>query len=286
VVLHQEPHVSRGVEAVATLVDLGMAVLKRQFDGSYSIVAYAERCLQQNVHLTLTLEQDGHTASYLVVPLCFGQMRSTEPRKFRLAVHSTQPLAMETAPLDAALVATTLIQRAAEHGDRTPLLKSPALGEALVLHTIDDEAGRVIVAENASFHPLRVGWEADAEGFVSSRRLLMCQDVLPPRTRQVLVVLSRDLRGKAFRLSYGFDGGGHEGGGVPAAGLHIPDIDDLGQLKALHAPQPIAGGAGGGAAGLAIPPAAPPAAPFGDAAALADLIRGFGGGTAGGGAGA
>mmetsp|Transcript_22211 Transcript_22211/g.71016 ORF Transcript_22211/g.71016 Transcript_22211/m.71016 type:complete len:184 (+) Transcript_22211:1551-2102(+) len=151
-----------------------MAVLKRQFDGSYSIVAYAERCL--------------------VVPLCFGQMRSTEPRKFRLAVHSTQPLAMETAPLDAALVATTLIQRAAEHGDRTPLLKSPALGEALVLHTIDDEAGRVIVAENASFHPLRVGWEADAEGFVSSRRLLMCQDVLPPRTRQVLVVLSRDRR--------------------------------------------------------------------------------------------
>mmetsp|Transcript_22227 Transcript_22227/g.71102 ORF Transcript_22227/g.71102 Transcript_22227/m.71102 type:complete len:324 (+) Transcript_22227:42-1013(+) len=49
---------------------------------------------------------------------------------------------------------------------------------------------------------------------------------------------------------------------------------------------PSTGGAGGGAAGLAIPPAAPPAAPFGDAAALADLIRGFGGGTAGGGAGA
>ena len=76
-VLHQEPHVSRGVEAVATLVDLGMAVLKRQFDGSYSTVAYAERCLQQNVHLTLTLEQDGHTASYLVVPLCFGQKFSS-----------------------------------------------------------------------------------------------------------------------------------------------------------------------------------------------------------------
>ena len=91
-VLHQEPHVSRGVEAVATLVDLGMAVLKRQFDGSYSTVAYAERCLQQNVHLTLTLEQDGHTASYLVVPLCFGQMRSTEPRKFVISSHSTQPL--------------------------------------------------------------------------------------------------------------------------------------------------------------------------------------------------
>ena len=56
VTLHQEPHASRGVDAAPTLVDVGLAILKVELDGSHSIVAFAERCMQQNVHLSTSLE--------------------------------------------------------------------------------------------------------------------------------------------------------------------------------------------------------------------------------------
>jgi hypothetical protein len=242
-------------------------------------VAYAERCMQQNVHVSASLEQDGHTANYLAVPLCFGHMRSSEPRKFRLAVHSTQPLSLETVGLSAGTVATTIIKRAVAEGDKLALLKSPALGDVLNIYTLDEEAGRVIVAENTAPFPMRVEWDSipDVSGFISSRGLFMCQDVLPPRSRQLLVALSVDMRVKLTRLGYGFGGGSHEGGPVPQTGLHIPDLDDLGQLRPLHEPQPMEPGQAGGGFTRAPATSPPAAAPFGDAAALADLIRGFGG---------
>lgn len=234
--------------------------------------------MQQNVHVSASLEQDGHTANYLAVPLCFGHMRSSEPRKFRLAVHSTQPLSLETVNLPAATVATTIIKRAVAEGDKLALLKSPALGDVLNLYTLDEEAGRVIVVENTAPFPMRVEWDSipDVSGFTSSRGLFMCQDVLPPRSRQLLVALSVDMRAKVTRLGYGFGGGSHEEGAVPPTGLHIPDLEDLGQLKLLHEPQPMEPSQSGGF-GRA-PAASPPAAaPFGDPTALANLIRGFGG---------
>lgn len=234
--------------------------------------------MQQNVHVSTSLEQDGHTANYLAVPLCFGHMRSAEPRKFRLAVHSTQPLSLERVTLTADAVATTIIKRAVAEGEKMALLKSPALGDVLNIYTLDEEAGRVIVAENTAPFPMRVEWDSipDVSGFTSSRGLFMCQDVLPPRSRQLLVALSVDMRVKTTRLGYGFGGGSHEGGAVPPSGLHIPDLDDLGQLRPLHEPQPMDPSHTGG---FTRAPAAPPpaAAPFGDPTALANLIRGFGG---------
>ena len=70
---------------------------------------------------------------------------------------------------------------------------------------LDDEAGRVIVAENTAHFPMRVEWDCipDVSGFVSSRGLFMCQDVLPPRSRQLLVALSVDMRVKLTRSATG-----------------------------------------------------------------------------------
>lgn len=268
-----------GADAAPTLVDVGLAILKVELDGTYSIVAFAERCMQQNVHLSTSLEQDGHTASYLAVPLCFGHMHSAEPRKFRLAVHSSQPLTMQPVPLQAETVATTIIKWAVQGAEKLTLLKSPALGEVLNLYTIEDEAGRILVAENNSLFPVRVEWDSseDVSGFVSSRGLFMCQDVLPPRTRQVLVALSVDMRQKSTRIGYSFGCGAHDGENVQAQGLHIPDLEDYGELKSLHEPQPIDSAAPASfGVGASTPPAT--ATPFGDSNALASLIRGFGAG--------
>ena len=58
----------------------------------------AERTLKPQCCLQATLEQDDLTTRYLAVPLCFAQLQSTEPRKFVISAHSTQPLSIERKP--------------------------------------------------------------------------------------------------------------------------------------------------------------------------------------------
>ena len=93
--VHQEPHVTRGESSFALLLDLGLAVLKQSSDGpdgagggEWKLVAEAERTLKPSGCLQVTLEQDAFTTRYLVLPLCFAQMKSTEPRKFVISAHS------------------------------------------------------------------------------------------------------------------------------------------------------------------------------------------------------
>jgi len=67
-------------------------------------VEHAERVLHgEGAHVALTLEQDDYATRYLALPLCFGHLRSTEPRKFTLAVHSEAPVSVEVVPVDAGL---------------------------------------------------------------------------------------------------------------------------------------------------------------------------------------
>ena len=293
--LHQESHANRGEASIATLVDLGAAVVKLDQMGDagggggvgggggggggdgaassgLSLVAYGERGPASSVSLDTTLELDGFTSRYLVVPLCLGHMSSPEPRKFVAAALSNQPLAMETVPLPPAQLASAMIAIALKHGDKTVLLSHPMLGEALNIYTIEEDSGYVLVAEN--LQPVRIRVEIDASertvGFHCSRGALFCQDVLPPRSRQVVMILSVDMRKKQHGMGMRFGGGALDTSEIlPDGAGHIPALADLGPLAPLHEPQPMPQSPGGGSPW----PASQPPTPGGvDISALASSI--------------
>merc|ERR1719421_2814187 len=88
--------------------------------GPGSLVAYGERTMYSMLSLDTTLESDGFTNKYLVVPLCFGNLKSPEPRKFTLAALSTQVLSLETVALAPSQLAQGVIALTLQHGERTP----------------------------------------------------------------------------------------------------------------------------------------------------------------------
>ncbi|KAH8049436.1 calcium-dependent cysteine-type endopeptidase [Aureococcus anophagefferens] len=219
VAAYQEPHAVRGETAQDTAVDLGVALLKcatrsdeLKSEGSgaalasHALVASSPRVNHRaGARLDATLEQDDYpTTRYLVVPLCFGHLTSTEPRKYTAAIHSDGPLAVETVPLAPATVAAALAQLAVAEGRKSPLLKHPTTGaEILNIYALEDMAGYVVVAENLSELTLQTEVACSRRGFVSSARAL-----LPGRAaaaRQVLVILSRDAGAKRSSLGFSYN---------------------------------------------------------------------------------
>ena len=180
--LHQEPHSDRGEKAISSLVDLGFVVMKQGGDGSLTLVTHSERIIASQVCASATLEQDDFTTKYVVLPLCFGHMRSSEPRKFALSCHSTMPITIEPVQTPPKMLATAAIQLAMAEGESQALLSHPVFGEMLKLWTLDDEGGYFIVAENLSSFHIRVEVDASerTSGFVSSRGALFSQDVRRP----------------------------------------------------------------------------------------------------------
>ena len=161
------------------MVDLGFVVMKQGADGALSLVTHAERSVASQVCASATLEQDDFTTKYVVLPLCFGHMRSAEPRKFALACHSTMPITIEPVQTPPKMLATAAIQLAMAEGESQALLNHPVFGEMLKLWTLDDEGGYFVVAENLSSVHIRVEVDASERtaGFVSSRGALFSQDV-------------------------------------------------------------------------------------------------------------
>lgn len=285
--VHQEAHSNRGESSFATLKDLGCAVLRLGANDPFAIagesedapsgggeggdtaeepvtlVAYGERVPHSSVSLDTTLQCDGYTSRYLVVPLCFGHLGSPEPRKFASALLSTQVLSMQSVELSPRHLASAMIQIAVAHGEKMALLGHPQLGDMLNLYTLEEDGGWSIVAENLS--PYRIRIEVDASehtvGYTSSRGALFCQDVIPSRHRQLVMCLSVDMSQKAHGLSLRFGGSALDlNEHVPSGAGHIPAFDHLGKLAPLHEPMPMPPPALGGAMPAAAPPP-PPAAP-------------------------
>ena len=310
--VHQEAHSNRGESSFATLKDLGCAVLRLgaadpfavageeeggggmggggmggggggaggDTEEEVTLVAYGERMPYSSVSIDTTLPCDGFTTRYLVLPLCFGHLASPEPRKFASALLSTQVLSVTPVELSPRHLASCMIQICAAHGEKLGLLGHPSMGEMLNLYTLEEEGGWAVVAENLS--PYRIRIEIDASehtrGYTSSRGALFCQDVIPPRHRQLVMALSVDMSQKAHGLSMRFGGAAleaHEH--VPPGAGHIPAFDHLGALAPLHEPLPMPPSLGGGMPPVAPPP--PPAAPALDIfAALGSLGPPPGGG--------
>ena len=238
--LHQEPHRSRGAGAMPTLVDLGMVVLKDEGNSHYTLVEHAERTLDSNVTLSASLEQDSHASRYVVLPLCFGHLDSSEPRRFRLATHSSQALATSVCPLSAGVLAKATIAIAIQHGGRKSLMKHPTLGECLAVYTLESSAGVALIAENPTPLPIRVELDAEtSDGVVSTRGTLVMQDIVPPQSRLILVVLTIQPRAEKIAISYRFAAGLVDIRAEPdwATIAHVPDFSRLGELRQLHEPQ-------------------------------------------------
>ena len=107
---------------------------------------------------------------------------------------------------------------------------------------------------------LHIRVELDASdhttGFFSSRGALFCEDVLPPRHRQVLMVLSIDMSKRQHGFSLRYGGGALQTTDVmPAGAGHIPALSDAGANAPLHEPQPMGNGGAGGMGAAPPPPA-------------------------------
>jgi len=233
--LYQEPHARRGIEAEGTALDLGLAVLKLP---EYTLVTSTKRQAHRaGACASATLELDAYSSSYLVVPLCFGHVRSQEPRKFVAAIHSTAPLVINTVHCDASLQARALIALALRHGQKSIILRIPNGGpEVLIFYALQDEAGTCIVAENKSPYPCLAELHCgdSTTGFICTRgQALSTQDVVPSNSRLVLAVFSRAEKAQKFRLEMGY--GAQVLQQLPQVSS-IPDLDHLGELKPLHLP--------------------------------------------------
>ena len=86
---------------------------------------------------------------------------------------------------------------------------------------------------------------------------LFCEDVLPPRHRQILMVFSIDMTKRQHGFSLRYGGGALQPTEVmpPGAG-HIPALADAGANAALHEPQPMGVDGGFGQQAAAPPPPA------------------------------
>ena len=105
---------------------------------------------------------------------------------------------------------------------------------------------------------------------------------MPPRSRQLLLVLTLDMKQKRHAFGLSFGGGALEPGNASTG--NIPELSHLGELKGLHLPQPMAASPYGNGNGNGAPgngnsngTPAPGAAGGGGvdvAAALAAIARG------------
>lgn len=242
VAVYQEAHARRGVEASTTAVDLGLALIRS--DGT--LVASSKRQAHRaGAALDATLDQDDVPTRYLAVPLCFGHVQSAEPRKFHLAVHSSEAaVVVDAVKIDAVAIAKACIHIAKTHGSQHALLRNQVLQtDAVVFYALDDEAGYIIVAENRTpmTHVVaEIDTGADASGFVSTRGALASQDIIPPRSHMILCVLSRLASATTVNLSLSYAANVLEAPTVyDPQTAHIPPLADLDNLQGLHAPLPL-----------------------------------------------
>mmetsp|Transcript_22106 Transcript_22106/g.68144 ORF Transcript_22106/g.68144 Transcript_22106/m.68144 type:complete len:568 (-) Transcript_22106:20-1723(-) len=258
VAIYQEPHAERGESGIRSALDLGCAVLKcasrsdvalREAAGTkeaptdFKLVAAAPRVPHRaGAATSLTLEHDDDpTTRYIVLPLCFGGIRSPEPRRFCAVVHAESPVVVAKQPCPPGVVAAALFQlatapedQATAHIQRSLVLQHGMANKLEVMVLGTGEPGWVVVAENGLNHPCMVGVSCQERvGYVSSRgEMLECQDVLPARSRQVLVVFTHD-GSKRAQCRFGWVGQQMPG----TAEAHMPPLEP--ENRDLHAPMPM-----------------------------------------------
>lgn len=199
-----------------------------------SLAVHSRRMVRGFVGCNAVLEQ----GTYLVVCLAFNHWNTSIPSpKYVLAIHSSKPLQCvhrlrpQAFVLADAIISLTLTKGSRHEGREGMtayyLTKGWAGLVVMVENRLEDRG--IFVECNCN----------DSRNVVSTRGDLVTSDYLPPRTRQVIIVLTQLEGSEGFtiahrlthRLSYGY----HDGS---APGVrHKPVIED--GISGLHAPRPL-----------------------------------------------
>lgn len=199
-----------------------------------SLVVHSRRMVRGFVGCNAVLEQ----GTYLVVCLAFNHWNTTVPDpKYILAIHSSKPLqCVYRLRPQAFVLADAIICLTRSKGSRHEGREGMT-----VYYLTKGWAGLVVMVENR----LEERWIFvecncnDSRNVVSTRGDLVTSDFIPPRNRQVIIVLTQ-LEGSegftiAHRLTHRLSNGIHEGG-TPNV-QHKPGIDE--RITGLHAPRAL-----------------------------------------------
>eukprot|EP00928_Gymnodinium_smaydae_P028160 TRINITY_DN21550_c0_g2_i1.p1 TRINITY_DN21550_c0_g2~~TRINITY_DN21550_c0_g2_i1.p1 ORF type:complete len:1109 (-),score=276.29 TRINITY_DN21550_c0_g2_i1:182-3118(-) len=201
--LWQEKHITReSALGASTNVDVGLAVLRWRQSSSgadsgpdFQCVEYVKRCSDDCASKEMILE-GGYV--YRLAPLCFNQMQQTAPRRVTLVVHSSNPVSLKKVSstwrdLAAATVSVTV-------GKGRKGMVAPGVSSSML-----SDAGYIFAVENDTDVPFGLQVDSsDSVGMVSSREggACGCIDLVPPRSRKVVLALAR--RQGAVRMGWSF----------------------------------------------------------------------------------
>eukprot|EP00668_Euglena_longa_P003275 GGOE01003830.1.p1 GENE.GGOE01003830.1~~GGOE01003830.1.p1 ORF type:complete len:838 (-),score=157.55 GGOE01003830.1:459-2972(-) len=170
-------------EAFAMLIDECCAGLDA-FD-SYRPLAQLWPTMARISHVEFLTTQDWH--SYLLMP--FSTSPRTGPMDYTFAIYSANPISIRPVPCNALALARNL------HCAILSAAPPRELFPDLVIHLIQRDSSVCVLAVNRD--PLRhIYIHTDCTSSVnltSTRKSLATSDVLPPRTRQLLMVLTQVL---------------------------------------------------------------------------------------------
>jgi hypothetical protein len=173
---------------------------------------------------------------YTVVPMAFAHMSRGQWQEAVLSVHAPTSVRMRRVTISPRRYAEAILERVSALGVALRM-QGDSHSQGVVVRELSHDNCMIVTAENRSTSfsfTIEYALE-DVKGAVSSRGSFFTKDVLPPRTAQVLQILSAD-----STMGYGYRGGvsfSLDRPGSPeqafATESHYPEV------AGLHASVPI-----------------------------------------------
>lgn len=205
IALWQEKHITReSAVGGSTNVDVGLLVLRKlgeNEDGTpeFEKVEYIKRCNDDCISQEMILE-GGFV--YRIAPLCFNQMQQTAPRRVTVVVHASNPVKLQKVPSCWRDLACASVA-AASSG------KVSSVMPGIKTMVLQERVGYVFAIENDTDSPFGLQVDSmDSIGYVSSKEggSCGCIDLVPPRSRKLVLALAVKQGVGRTALSFAFEG--------------------------------------------------------------------------------
>jgi len=222
IALWQEKH-SRRESAIGgnTNIDVGFALLRKKGenpDGTpeFECIDYIKRSSEDCTSQELIL--DGGFV-YRIAPLCFNQMQQMAPRRVTVAVHASKPLQLKMVCCGWRDVACASIAAASKG-------KSSSVAPGIRTTMLQERVGYLFAVENDTDMPFGIQVDShDSIGYTSSREDggCGCIDLVPPRSRKLVIALAAKQGVQRTQLSFAFEGLPPEAAAwaVPSEDMHM-----------------------------------------------------------------
>eukprot|EP00927_Polykrikos_kofoidii_P049098 TRINITY_DN43225_c0_g1_i1.p1 TRINITY_DN43225_c0_g1~~TRINITY_DN43225_c0_g1_i1.p1 ORF type:complete len:1201 (-),score=233.46 TRINITY_DN43225_c0_g1_i1:89-3592(-) len=202
IALWQEKNIARegSLGARSTNVDVGFALLRNcgaSTDGQteYELVDYEERSCSDDVSKEMVLEGG---CVYRLVPLCFSQILEPAPRCAVVAIHAVHQVELKKVQSSWRDVSCAAFEAARKRGKRC----TDRMNVGTSYWLFNEPAGCIVAAENNTNKTSAVQVDtAESLGCISSRGGVGVVALIPPRTRQVSLVLAVNTSASSTRLS-------------------------------------------------------------------------------------